>query len=287
MGVFPEVGPGSVPRNGKGFGWAELQDGSRRPKVIYCIGDVAFEKRPECDFLIVQDTYLPPFEVDAFLPASSFAEAGGTLVNMEGRVQEVVQVENFPEGAVTGFMRPDWKILSDLAAALDCRDLNYQSTGDVRKEISAVVPGFPAEADRAPRRMKALPQPPPTAGVEARAVDGDFWLVAEPGGYRHRGIDISSKVGGLCELALEEGFRMHPEDVAALGLSEGDRIRVLWDGEETGAAGALKADPECSRGAVYFARRVIPGGVKGVKEMEPLRRLSGNPARVRIRRAEG
>jgi NADH-quinone oxidoreductase subunit G len=255
--------------------------------VIYCIGDVAFEKRPECDFLIVQDTYLPPFEVDAFLPASSFAEAGGTLVNIEGRVQEVVQVESFPEGAVAGFMRPDWKILSDLAAALECRGLNYQSVGDVRKETSAVVPGFPAEADRAPRRMKALPQPPQIAGSDARAADGDFWLVAEPGGYRHRGIDIASKVGGLCELALEEGFRMHPEDVAALGLTDGDSIRVAWDGEKAEAMAAVKADPECSRGAVYFTRRNIPGGVKGVKEMAPLRQLSGNPARVRIRRAEG
>jgi len=286
MGVFPEVGPGGVPRNGKGFGWAELREGSRRPKVIYCIGDVAFEKRPDCDFLIVQDTYLPAFEVDAFLPASSFAEAGGTLVNMEGRVQEVVQVEGFPEGAVTGFMRPDWKILSDLAAALEGKALNYQSAADVRREISAVVSGFPANPDRAPRRMDALPQTPLTSGVRASAAEGDFWLVAEPGGYRHRGIDISSKVGGLCELALEQGFRMHPEDVALLGLADGDPVRVVWDGEETGAAGAVKADPECSRGAVYVTRRIIPGGLKRVKEMEPLERLPGNPARVRVRRAE-
>jgi hypothetical protein len=134
--------------------------------------------------------------------------------------------------------------------------------------------------------MDALPQTPPTSGVRTSAADGDFWLVAEPGGYRHRGIDISSKVGGLCELALEQGFRMHPEDVASLGLADGDPVRVVWDGEETGAAGAVKADPECSRGAVYVTRRIIPGGLKRVKEMEPLERLPGNPARVRVRRAE-
>jgi anaerobic selenocysteine-containing dehydrogenase len=80
---------------------------------------------------------------------------------------------------------------------------------------------------------------------------------------------------------------MHPEDAAALGLADGDRIRVLWDGEEAGAAGPLKADPECSPGAVYFTRRIIPGGVRRVKEMEPLDGLPGNPARVRVRRAEG
>ena len=286
MGVFTEVGPGGVSRNGNGFGWAELRDGSRRPKVIYCIGDIAFKKRPDCDFLIVQDTYLPPFEVDAFLPASSFAEAGGTLINMEGRVQEFVRVENPPEGAVFGFMRPDWKILADIAAALECRALNYQSDGDVRKEITAAVPGFPDGADRMPRRLKPLDQPLRAAGSGAQSVDGDFWLVAEPGGYRHRGIDIASRVGGLCELALEEGLRMHPEDVESLGLADGESILVVWDGEKASATASVKADPECSRGAVYFTRRIIQGGLKQVKEMEALQGLLQNPVRVRISRAE-
>ena len=67
--------------------------GSKRPKVLYLVGDIPFLERPDCDFLIVQDIYLPPFKVDAFLPAATFAESGGTLVNMEGRVQEIVQVE--------------------------------------------------------------------------------------------------------------------------------------------------------------------------------------------------
>jgi hypothetical protein len=116
--------------------------------------------------------------------------------------------------------------------------------------------------------------------------EGDFWLVAEPGGYRHRGIDISSKVGGLCELALEEGFRMHPDDLESLGLESGNGIRVTWDGEKTGAEGEVKADPECSRGAIYFARRIILGGLKRQQELGPLLELRLNPVRVRITRVE-
>ena len=286
MGVFPEVGPGGVARDGKGFGWAELQSDSKRPKAIYCIGDVAFRERPDCDFLVVQDTYLPPFKVDAFLPAASFAEAGGTLINIEGRVQEVVQVENLPEGAVFGFMRPDWRILADVARALESQALNYLSAADVRKEIRALIPGFPAEPDRKPRQMKPLNQPLKAPAGKGQAMDGDFWLVAEPGGYRHRGIDIASKVGGLCELALEDGFRMHPEDVESLGLAAGDRIRVTWDDGGAGATAAVKADPECSRGAVYFTRRIILGCLKPGSEQGALQGLRQNPARVRIARAE-
>jgi len=287
MGVFPEVGPGGVSRNGKGFGWAEHLDGSRRPKVIYCVGDVAFQERPDCDFLVVQDTYLPPFKVDAFLPASSFVEAGGTLINLEGRVQEIVRVENPPEGAVFGFMRPDWRILGDIAKALGSQALNFHSAGDVREGIRALIPGFPSEADRRPRRMNPLDQAVMGVARGGKAADGNFWLVAEPGGYRHRGIDIASKVGGLCELALEVGFRMHPEDVESLGLADRDSIRVTWDDGRAGATAAVKADPECSRGAVYFTRRVILGGLKQGRELGPILGLRQNPARVRVTRAEG
>jgi hypothetical protein len=286
MGVFPSVGPGGLPRESRGFGWEEVLRRSRRPRVIYCVGDVAFRERPECDFLIVQDTYLPPFPVDAFLPASSFAEAGGTLINMEGRVQEVVQVENPPEGAVTGFMRPDWRIFADLAKAIGCRPLDYLTAGDVRREIHLAVPGFPATIDRRPRRLKPLEHPAVAVSTRGKMPEGDFWLVAEPGGYRHRGIDISSKVGGLCELALEEGFRMHPDDLESFGLESGNGIRVTWDGEKTGAEGEVKADPECSRGAIYFHRRIIHGGLKREQELGPLLELRSNPVRVRITRVE-
>jgi hypothetical protein len=135
--------------------------------------------------------------------------------------------------------------------------------------------------------MKALDLPTRATASGGKAADGDFWFVAEPGGYRHRGIDIASKVGGLCELALEEGFRMHPEDVESLGLAAGDSIRVTWDDGRAGATAAVKADPECSRGAVYFTRRVILGGFKQGREPGPIPGLRKNPARVRVTRAEG
>ena len=286
MGVFPEIGPGATPRNGGGLGLVDMLNGSKRPKVVYLVGDIPFFERPECDFLIVQDIFLPPFKVDAFLPASTFAESGGTLVNMEGRVQEIVQVENPREGAVNGFMRPDWKILADLAGALQCPSLNYQTYQDVTKEIRKEVPGFPEEKDRKPRRMKATNYP----AIETKAGDktsqGDFLLVAEPGGYRHRGVDISSKVGGLADLALEEGFRMHPGDMNSSGLKNGDCISLSFIAENFQAAGPVKSDSECPPGVVYFARPVVFGGLKHRKGLLPFYLLRQNPVRVNVSRAE-
>jgi len=266
----------------------DLLSGSKRPKVLYLVGEVPFLERPDCDFLIVQDTYLPPFKVDAFLPAASFAEAGGTLVNMEGRVQEIVPVESPTEGVVAGFMRPDWRIFSDLAHALGFGGMNYQTDQDVDKDITAAVAGFPASADRMPRRMKTPTGDGRPKTVEPRTSDqepGAFLLVAEPAGYRHRGIDISSKVGGLGELALEEGFRMSPEDFASLGLADGDQVTVSLDNGVVTATGPAKSNRECPKGVVYYTRPVVFGGLSHRHALRPLYGLEQNPVRASIKKA--
>jgi predicted molibdopterin-dependent oxidoreductase YjgC len=272
---------------------AAVLSGSKRPKVLYLVGDVPFLERPDCDFLIVQDTYLPPFKVDAFLPAASFAEAGGTLVNIEGRVQEIVPVESPTEGAVAGVMRPDWRIFSDLAHALGFGGMNYQTYQDVDKDTSEAVAGFPASADRMPRLLvhgskfpvsgspTAKDQKPETTNQEP----GTFLLVAEPGGYRHRGIDISSKVGGLGELALEEGFRMSPEDFACLGLSDGDQVTVSLDNGAITVSGPAKPNRECPKGVVYYTRPVVFGGLSHRHALRPLYELKQNPAQASVRKA--
>lgn len=79
---------------------------------------------------------------------------------------------------------------------------------------------------------------------------------------------------------------MHPEDVESLGLVAGDRIRVTWDGGRAGATAAVKVDPECFRGAVYFTKRIVPSGLKLDSEPAALQGPRQNPARVRISRVE-
>jgi hypothetical protein len=172
------------------------------PRIIYLAGDIPFTERPACDFLIVQDIYMPPFKVDAFLPASSFVEAAGTLINIEGRVQEVVQIECLPQGLVTGFMQPDWKIFSDLANLIKPGLMNYESDNDIRAEIHGVIPDFPETPDRKPRCMKPLMDLEIVRSATGSLKHGEFLQAAGPGRYRHRGIDLVSKVRGLKELTL-------------------------------------------------------------------------------------
>jgi predicted molibdopterin-dependent oxidoreductase YjgC len=307
MGVLGRNEDGGKRNEEEGLRLADVLTGSKRPKVIYLVGDVPFLERPDCDFLIVQDTYLPPFKVDAFLPAATFAESGGTLINMEGRVQQVVQIENPLEGPVTGFMRPDWQILSDLAKTLQYPGMDYHTFKDVGEDIHRAVPDFPTQPDRMPRRMIPADRRPLTAdrsesGAASRkpSAAGEFLLVAEPAGYRHRGVDIGSKVGGLTELAFEEGFRMNPEDFAALGLAEGDEVTVTIGSGDTipnqggsghvpnarvTASGPAKPNRECPKGVIYYTRPFVFGGLGHRRALWPLYRLSENPVRASIRKA--
>jgi predicted molibdopterin-dependent oxidoreductase YjgC len=283
MGVFPELLPGGKPNKAKGLNLTKLLEGSIRPKVLYLVGEAPFAQRPDCDFIIAQDTYLPPFEVDAFLPAASFAEAEGTLVNVEGRVQELVQVDRLPEGAVTGVMRPDWRIFSDLAQSMKCQSMTYRTSKDVLKEIHKAISGFPSKANRKPRCLPASEFKPHKDSIHQIPMSGGhFLMVAEPAGFRHRGIDIASKVGGLQELALEEGFRLNPDDLEMLGIQSGDIITVSWDNGKATVSHRAISSSECPKGTIYFSQPIAFGGLKHREGLAPLYNLSQNPIRVKI-----
>jgi predicted molibdopterin-dependent oxidoreductase YjgC len=280
LGVMGELLPGVAKATGKGISLADITSGKAKPKVLYLVGEVPFFERPDCDFIIAQNTYYPPFEVDAFLPAASFAESEGTLTNVEGRVQELVKIEDLPDSAVTGFMRPDWRIFSMLAAKLKRPELKYKSAKAVLKEISTKVTGFPARPDRKPRRLAPKTRLPVTKRRATAGGTGPYLLVAEPGGFAHRGVDLSAKVEGLNELALEEGFRLNPADLRKLKVKAGEGIAVV--NGKVAVTGPARADAECPPGVVYYHRPLAFGGLEHRAPLESLYRSDANPIKVRV-----
>ena len=280
LGAFGEILPGVIQAKGPGISLTDLMTKRKRPKVLYLVGQSPFQERPDCDYVISQDTYSPPFPVDAFLPAASFAEAGGTLTNIEGRVQELVGIENPPDGAVTGFVRPDWQIFSEVSEKLDGRALGYKSAEDILREIHEAVPGFPAKADREPRPLQAKSGLTVEERNHPPAGKGEFLLIVEPAGFQHRGTDLSSVVEGLGELALEQGVRLNPEDLSRLGVEPGGRITLRVDG--TKVTLKAKADGDCPARVIYCARPANFGGLKSCRDLEPLYHLNSNPIRVEV-----
>jgi predicted molibdopterin-dependent oxidoreductase YjgC len=203
------------------------------------------------------------------------------LTNIEGRVQELVKIENPPDGAVTGFVRPDWQIFSDLSQKLDCRALGYKNGEDILQEIHEAVPGFPARPDREPRRLETKSEVIVEKKNQPPAGKGKFLLVVEPAGFQHRGTDLSYVVEGLGELALEQGVRLNPDDLAQLGVEPGGRITISVDGVKVTVR--TKADGDCPAKVIYCSHPSNFGGLKECKDLEPLYRLNSNPIHVDVK----
>lgn len=284
LGAMNGILPGVAKARGSSMSLDDLLDGKAKPKVTYLVGEAPFFERPDCEFVIAQGIYYPPFKVDAFLPASSFAEAEGTLTNVEGRVQSLVRIENLPDGALNGYSRPDWEIFSRLARKLKSTELKYRSSKGILREISQNVPGFPSKPDRKPRKLEPASKFEIKKRKNGVSGTGTFLLVAESAGFRHRAIDLSSKVEGLGELALEEGFHFHPSDLEKLKVEAGGNVVASIDGLEI--TGPAKAHAECPEGVVYFFRPHAFGGIEHRADLEPLFRMTENPLNVEVRAAK-
>jgi predicted molibdopterin-dependent oxidoreductase YjgC len=283
LGAMRSILPGVAKAKTNGMTLADVVNGRAKPKVLYLVGDIPFFERPDCEYVIAQGIYYPPFNVDTFLPAASFAEADGTLTNIEGRVQRLVGIEDLPDGAATGFARPDWFIFNQLAERLGCPGFGYKNANAVFKDISKNVPGFPAKPDRKPRRLAPKSKIPIEKRKTRATGAGPYRLVAEPAGFGHRGIDLSSKVEGLGELGLEEGFRVNPQDLRKLRVKPGENIAVSVG--KLSVTAPARADVECPQGTVYFHRPVAYGGLEHRANLAPLYQFRASPAMATVRPA--
>ncbi|MBI5622258.1 MAG: molybdopterin-dependent oxidoreductase [Elusimicrobia bacterium] len=105
-----------------------------RAKALYLAGPMTLPGDAAFEFLVVQDSFESPAlsRADVVLPACTFAEAGGTFVNMEGRVQTAV-----PGIKPAGASQPDWWIASQLALKLGAAGFDHGDASAIRKELEA------------------------------------------------------------------------------------------------------------------------------------------------------
>jgi predicted molibdopterin-dependent oxidoreductase YjgC len=196
------------------------------------------------DHLVVIDLFMnDTAEVaDVVLPATSWGETDGTQTNSERRVQKV-------RAAVppVGEAKPDWWILAQLAKRLDFQGFEWESAADVFNELCEVSPIYNGmDWDRIDRGELQWPVPdkshpgtprlhedafPNGRGIfkiiryrdPAEVISDEFptWLTT---GRRLEAYHTRTQTGraaGIDYLLPEEYLEVHPEDVVALGLSNG------------------------------------------------------------------
>jgi formate dehydrogenase alpha subunit len=214
----------------------------------------------ELEFLVVQEI-LPnettPF-ADVILPGVAFAEKQGTFTNTERRVQLVRRAIDAP-----GQARPDWQILCDLAKRIQARlgidpqaapyaSFDYEGPHKIMEEIAAVTPSY--AGIRYERLEKAgLQWPCPStdhpgtkilhkerfsrglghfAGVEwlppKEQPDAEYPLVLTTGRvlFHYHGGTMSRRSKGLNAIYPEALVELNPLDAQALGINDGDMVKV-------------------------------------------------------------
>ena len=217
-------------------------------KALYIMGENPLRGLPQpqrvkkaldkLEFLVVQDILNTETAklADVVLPGAAFSEKQGSFTNLEGRIQPFDPVTRPPGNA-----RPDWEIL-DLLAAQIARTEGYGDLENIRMEIRQNVPAYadlnakhPSWVEKTghmvlfnPAGSDGLMTFYPVVTTEDEIEDKDYPYNAIMGSLRYH-------LGSGTRTAASE--RMHafdlageveiaPEDGAALGIADGDTIKV-------------------------------------------------------------
>jgi NADH-quinone oxidoreductase subunit G len=170
-----EVWDAPVP-SAPGLDYATMTAGG--VKALYVMGaDPAKNMTPaerdalaRMEFLVVQDLFLTETArlATVVLPAVAYTEKDGTFTSAERRVQVVRKAMLELPGA-----RADWRILTDVAAALGLGWM-YRGAADILKEISRCVPLYAGASRRGLGQSGA--RWPLTAEMDGASVNGADFL---------------------------------------------------------------------------------------------------------------
>jgi formate dehydrogenase major subunit len=251
-------------------------------KAMFMMGENPFLSDPninkvkKClaamDFLVVQDIFLTETAAyaDVILPGTSFPEKTGTYTNTDSRVQLARKAIEPP-----GQCRVDWHIIADLARRMGY-PMPYTSEEEIWQEIVSLTPPFtgitygrleqqgvpwPCPAPDHPgiltRFTDTFPRGKatfvPAEFAPARELpDEAYPFVLNTGRvlqHWHTGT-MTRRAKALDEIAPEALLEMTSEDMQALGVADGEFVRVTSRRGEITVKALRSHKP--SRGSVFL-----------------------------------
>lgn len=227
------------------------------------------------DHLVVQDIFFTETAgyADVILPASAFPEKTGTFTNTDRRVQIGRQAINPP-----GEARQDLEIIQDLARRLGL-NWNYTGPAAVFAEIRKAAPSmagitwerleredsltYPLEQEGDPGQPVIFVGGFPTANGRARFVAADYTTAAELPDEEYPFVYMTGRLlehwhtGSMTRHATVldaiepvPTVFMHPDDIAALGISPGDDVTV--ESRRGAITAPARVDSGLHRGNVFM-----------------------------------
>ncbi len=256
---------------------------NKKVKAIYLMGENPLLSEPDIsharealeklDFLVAQDIFLSETAqlADVVLPGASFAEKDGTFTNTERRVQRVRKAVE-----PIGDSRPDWWITCQLGQKMGNNGFDFASPARIMDEIASLTPSYGGisynrlengglqwpcptkehpgtpilhtkQFTRGKGRFIPLAYKPPM-----ELPDRKYPLVLTTGRslYHFHTGTLTRKIEGL-NILKGEAVEMNPKDASALGIVDGEKVKVISRrGEVTATARITEVSPA---GVVFMA----------------------------------
>jgi predicted molibdopterin-dependent oxidoreductase YjgC len=171
----------------------------------------------KAEFIVVQDLFLNETAKYAhvILPAASFAEKEGTLINTDGKAQRIGKALE-----PLGNSRPDWAIVCEVANRLQIKGFAFEGADSILAEVVSVMQDLPEKIGK----FKLFPlQYTPSA--ETTDMDYPLVLTMERDMYSD-GVP-SKKVKGFQVLRKKDCVYVNPKDANDLEIHDGEVIHVI------------------------------------------------------------
>jgi len=201
------------------------------------------------EFLVVQELFMTETAqfADVVLPGVSYTEKEGTFSNTERRVQRVRKAVSLEGG-----MRLDIDIFCDVMTKMGY-PCGYESAAEVMREIASVTPSFGGISHERLDAGETLQWPCPdkdskgtyflhkdkfTRGLglfypvvfkePMELPDGDYPLTMVTGRmlYHYNAGAMTRRTEGINAIAGSSYIEIHAEDAEAMGVKDGDRVKV-------------------------------------------------------------
>ncbi len=229
-------------------------------KALYLIGENPALSEPEArharealerlEFFVVQDVFLSETAqlAHVVLPTATFAEKDGTFTNTERRVQRVRKAIE-----PIGNSKPDWWVTCQIALRMGAKGFDFEHPSQIMDEITSLTPSYGGISYN---RLEegGLQWPCPTQDHPGTPIlhteqftrgkgrfipleykpamelpDDDYPLIltTERSLYHFHTGTLTRRVKGLNILRDEELVEINPRDASALGIADGEMVKVV------------------------------------------------------------
>ena len=286
--------------------------GEGRIKAIYAMGENPMLSDPDVnhvaealaklDFFVVQDIFLSETAelADVVLPVLAFAEREGTFTNTERRVLLLRKAVEGPPNA-----RTDWQVICELARRMGRPEMGegpagpYRHPGDIQDEIASLTPIYggitydrladealqwpcpDAEHPGTPylhqgKFTRGLGKFHPVEFIQPRELpDEEFPFLLSTGRilqHFHTGT-MSRRSDVLDQLVPIGTIEINPDDAAAMGVADGEKVSVASRRGRIEIAASLSG--RVSAGTVFLAfhYREAPANRLTIAALDPIAKI--------------